>query len=201
MPQVLLVDACTQGPPQSRTAVLGDAFVSAYEVAHGDSIYGEHVLRELLLKPFTQATVQDRLNLLAIKAMEDPMFTLAHAFSTADIIVVTAPFWDCSFPAMLKTYFEHVCVQDITFEYQDDKLHGLCAAKDLVYITTRGGIYERGEYADMDMATPTIKAMARMFGIPNVHFLSAEGLDIVGAKVDSIMETATQAAISLAKAL
>ena len=36
----------------------------------------------------------------------DPAYAPARQFAEADIIVVAAPYWDLSFPAILKAYFE-----------------------------------------------------------------------------------------------
>ena len=36
----------------------------------------------------------------------DPMFRWGKQFASADTIVIAAPYWDLSFPAALKTYFE-----------------------------------------------------------------------------------------------
>ena len=57
-----------------------------------------------------------------------------------DVIVIGAPFWDLSFPAALKLYFENVTVSGITFEYSEKgRPVGKCNAKKLYYITTSGG--------------------------------------------------------------
>ena len=41
----------------------------------------------------------------------DPAFSLANQFAAADRIVIAAPYWDLSFPAALKQYFEHINVR------------------------------------------------------------------------------------------
>ena len=36
------------------------------------------------------------------------------------VIVIAAPYWDLSFPAVLKTYLEQINVLGVTFDYSDD---------------------------------------------------------------------------------
>ena len=40
--------------------------------------------------------------LIAAGSLDDPMFAMARQFAAADTVVIAAPFWDLSFPAMLK---------------------------------------------------------------------------------------------------
>lgn len=117
----------------------------------------------------------------------DPVFTPASRFSEADIIVIAAPYWDLSFPAVLKAYFEQVNVLGLTFEYTEDGFpRGLCRAGKLIYVTTAGGPIISDEYG-----YGYIKALAQNFyGIPDVCQVKAEGLDMIGADVDEILNQA-----------
>jgi FMN-dependent NADH-azoreductase len=114
-------------------------------------------------------------------------FDYARQFSKADVIVIGAPFWDLSFPAALKLYFENVTVSGITFEYSDKgRPVSKCNAKELYYITTSGGYIGNNNFG-----FDYVKALAEnFFGINDISFYSAEGLDIMGADVKSIMNEA-----------
>jgi FMN-dependent NADH-azoreductase len=90
------------------------------------------------------------------------------------------------FPAVVKLYFESVTVSGLTFVYGENGIpKGLCSAKKLIYVTTSGGpiIHNFGyEY---------VAALAKSFyGIKEVKFISAQGLDIKGADADMIMQKA-----------
>ena len=117
----------------------------------------------------------------------DPAYAPARQFAEADIIVVAAPYWDLSFPAILKAYFEQVNVVGLTFEYTDDGLpRGLCKAKKLIYVTTAGGPIISDEYG-----YGYVKALAQGFyGIADVRQVKAEGLDMIGADVKEILNKA-----------
>lgn len=116
-----------------------------------------------------------------------PMFAPAHQFAQADYIVIEAPFWDMSFPALLKMYIETISVSGITFKYCHKGYPvGRSKAKHLFYVTTAGG-----PIIDDCFGYGYIKYMAETFyGIPKVHKFAAENLDIIGADVNAIMEEA-----------
>ena len=117
------------------------------------------------------------------------MFNYARAFASADEIVVAAPFWDLSFPASLKQYFEQINVVGITFRYTSGGIpQGLCRASKLTYITTAGGEFFPPEYG-----FGYIDALARNFyGIKNTRLIKATGLDVDGADVEAILNRAQE---------
>lgn len=121
-------------------------------------------------------------------------FKYAKQFRDADAIVIAAPFWDLSFPSVLKVYFENITVSGITFEYsQEGRPVGKCNAKKLYYITTSGGYIGENNFG-----FDYIKALAvNFFGIQDVYFYSAEGLDIYDADVQGIMDKAKESISNL----
>ena len=103
------------------------------------------------------------------------------------MIVIAAPFWDLSFPSALKQYFEQINVIGLTFTYSDDgRPVGLCRAKKLFYVTTAGGKIYNDEYG-----SGYVKALAENFyGIAETVCFKAEGLDIYGTDIDSLLNDA-----------
>ena len=85
---------------------------------------------------------------------------------------------------MLKQYFEQINVLGLTFTYSDAGIpQGLCKAKKLYYVTTAGGPVISDEYG-----FGYVKALAKIFyGIAEVYQIKAEGLDIIGADVEKIL--------------
>ena len=114
-------------------------------------------------------------------------YKFAKQFASADTIVIAAPFWDLSFPAVVKIYFENITVSGLTFEYsKEGRPIGKCCAKKLYYITTSGGYIGKNNFG-----FEYVKSLAEnFFGIDEVFFFSAEGLDIFGADIKAIMDKA-----------
>ena len=116
----------------------------------------------------------------------DEMFELARQFAMAETIVIAVPYWDLMFPAVVKTYFEAITVSGLTFNYGENGIPvGLCKAKKLIYVTTSGGPIIQNFGYDY------VATLAKMFyGIKETMFISAQGLDIQGADVSSILNEA-----------
>ena len=174
---ILFINACVR--KESRTKRLADFLLSGLN----DDV--KEVRLEKIQFPITDDDfILERYRRLENNDINAPMFDLARAFAKADTIVVAAPYWDLSFPATLKQYFEQVCVIGITFRYNNEGLPvGMCNAKKLYYVTTAGG-----KILSDDYGFGYVKALSQEFyGIPEVECIKAEGLDIVGADVEKIL--------------
>ena len=175
---VLFINACVRA--QSRSKRLADQLLSKLD---GD--VEEIKLEELDFPKVDEAFLQKRDRLIADRQFSDPLFHHARQFSAADQIVIAAPYWDLSFPAALKQYFEQINVLGITFVYTPEGIpKGLCRAKKLFYVTTAGGMYVPEEFG-----YGYVKALAQNFyGIADVELIKAVGLDIDGADAEKIMQ-------------
>ena len=193
MKKVLFVD-CTMREG-SRTKELADAFFSAlnsdYEVTHLK-------LDKEDLKPLSGEFFEDRQVLLKRRELNHPRFRYAHQFVEADMIVIAAPLWDLSFPALLKIYIENVSVDGISFVATADGLKGTAKATDMVYLTTRGGFYTGDP---MESALPQLANLAVFFGVDHFHAVAADGMDVVGFDGAASLDEAKKKAAALAKEL
>ena len=151
--------------------------------------YTEIFLPDLDLKPLSAEASDKRDRLCAACDYSDPMFDLARQFAAAERIVIAAPYWDSSFPSLLKIYLENIYVTGIVTKYlSDGSVAGLCRADELIYVTTAGGFY-----APEDYGFGYVKALAlSYYGIQDVRKIEADGLDIRGADVDAIMAAAEE---------
>ncbi len=138
------------------------------------------------IAPLCEGSLYHRDKLIASESFDAEGFAYARDFAAADIIVIAAPYWDLSFPALLKIYAENINVCGITFRYDENGVPiSLCRAKTLYYITTAGGPIVH------NMGFDYIRALAENFyGIKDIRFISAEGLDIYGADVEKILAEA-----------
>ena len=172
--KILFINACTR--PESRTAELSKHLLSRLNGEITEvNLYKEEFL------PLCNKGIKKR----AMHDISGVEFKYAQQFSKADIIVIAAPFWDLSLPAVLKLYFENITVSGITFEYSEKGCPvSKCRAEKLYYVTTSGGYIGNNNFG-----FDYVKALAEnFFGINDISFYSAEGLDIFGADVKEIID-------------
>jgi len=100
----------------------------------------------------------------------------ASAIAGADRILIAAPFWDMSFPAVLKCFFEQTSLFDITFTDNGNTCVGLCKAPKVLYITTRGMDIPTGNLREQ--ATPYLKALVgSLWNLGELTTISARNMD------------------------
>ena len=179
MEKILFINACVR--PNSRTLEL-----AKYVLEQLSGEVDEVKLYEQKLAPLDLEEMELRDKSSKNKNFTNSIFNHAKQFANAETIVIAAPYWDLMFPAVLKCYFENITVNGLTFAYGENGIpYGLCKAKKLIYVTTSGGpiIYNFGfDY---------VSALAKSFyGINDVQLVKAEGLDIYGADVSSIIDKA-----------
>jgi len=174
---VLYVNACVR--KESRTERLAKALLKRL-----GSEYEEVKLAGEKLQPLSEEMLDRRTERIERREYSDPMFRLARQFQKADEIVIAAPYWDLSFPAILKLYLENVYVTGLVSAYTESgEPHGLCRAGKLWYVTTAGGPYVP------DFSYAYIRTMARdYFGIPETELIAAEMLDVQGYDAAGIVE-------------
>lgn len=187
MRNLLFVNSCVRDEGVSRTLELSKNVI---DTINKDNKYNvvELNLNEMGIKPINKDYLSMRNELIKNKEYDSGEFSLARRFADADIIVIGAPYWDLSFPALLKNFIELICVGGITFKYgEGGEEIGLCKAKSLIYVTTSGGYIE-----NQNFGYDYIKAIAKMVGIENTKFVSAEGLDIWENDSHAIMNDAKE---------
>ena len=175
---ILYINACAR--KNSRTNELAQYALSKL---HGD--IEEINLDFEKITPLYAERLELRDSLLKDKNYNHPMFSYAKQFANADTILIAAPYWDLSFSAILKTYIENINVNGITFSYSEKGYPiSLCKAQKMIYITTSGGPIISDYYG-----FGYIKSLAENFyGIKDIIYVKAEGLDILGSNVQEILE-------------
>ena len=178
----LFIDACVR--EESRTRRLANRLL-----AHLGTPDRTLKLDRARFPVADESFLKRRDGLLARGWTDAPIFDFARQFAEADEIVIAAPCWDLSFPAVLKQYLEQVNVVGITFRYGEDGIPvGLCRAKRLFYLTTSGGCHLPDAFG-----YGYVEALSRGFyGIEEVLQIKAEGLDLDGADVEAILREAEQ---------
>ena len=179
---ILFINACVR--KDSRTRRLADQLLSKL----GEP-YEEIRLSEIAFPAADEDFLIQRDRLILRGEFDSPVFDLARQFSRAQAVVIAAPYWDLSFPAALKQYFEQINVVGITFRYTEAGVPvGLCRADRLYYVTTAGGYYVPEEFG-----FGYVKALAQnYYGIEDTRLIRAVGFDIDGADTEAILRSAEE---------
>lgn len=187
MKRVLFVNGCIRGKDISRSYQLAQAFLAPF--SEKGFLVEEVELGALCPSYLHYGNFAAREEKIAAGNFDDPLFDLARQFVSADVLLFAAPFWEYSFPAVVKAYIEQVSVCGMAFHYTPQGVEGLCRAKALVFCTTRGG-FATGESAHLEQGGRYLKAMCEMYGIDKMEMVAAEGLDVDGMDVEAAMEKA-----------
>lgn len=188
--KVLLVNACYH-KETSRTEVLTRALISLLK-EKGAEVEVLDLNKENLL-PLSEEELDRRQRLIADNDFSDPIFKYPNQFKEADVVVVSAPYWDFSFPATLKIYIEYLSAMNILYTYDSEGIsHGLSKVKSLYYVSTAGGDVANENYGFFEW-----EALGKRFGVEKVIPLMVMGTDIVGNDVKGMLEDKISALASL----
>lgn len=183
MKKILYVDGCVNRQ-NSRTERLAQSFLRKLDNQKCCQIY-TLILEDLELKPLDSNLLSLRNAKIAKGDYSHATFEAAQQFALADEIVIAAPYWDMSFPAMVKIFIENICVNGLTFRYNACGIpEGLTNIKSATFITTAGGFI-----GDNNFGFAYLKGIFnQLFGIKEVNFICAEGLDIAENNPDEIIQ-------------
>ncbi len=179
---ILFINACAR--KESRTLRLARALEEKIDPL---GTVEEVDLYNFELPPLDQDRIYMRDRALAENDFSDVYFDTSKQFAKADDIIIAAPYWDLSFPAVLKQYLETVSVNGIAFRYtQEGDPEGLCRAKRLYYVMTAGG-----EVGNFNLGYDYVKALTMgLFGVKRTWCVRAVGLDIIGVDAEAVMQNA-----------
>ena len=192
--KLLFVDCCiSQRGRASRTRMLAEAYLRAFRESHSGWEVEVIDLSTLHLQPLNATALDYRDRLARQGRFDDSMYELARRFRDADRVLVAAPFWDLTFPAILRTYIEYISANGVTYHYDEQGPHGDCHADRLTYLTS-GGDFER----ENSLGVLYWQQMTVMMGIPGYDYVFAGGLDAVPDQAEQIMADACRRAAELA---
>lgn len=104
--------------------------------------------------------------------------TLLEEFLAADAIVLGAPMYNFTIPSQLKAWLDRVLVAGRTFKYTENGPVGLAGGKQVVIVSTRGGVYSEGPANAMDHQESYLRAVLGFVGITDVTVVRAEGVNL-----------------------
>ena len=186
MKNILYINACVKRDVESRTNLLAQTYLKK-SLETQDCRLSTVNLEDTMMQPLSGKLLAEREKAIANNDFSDASFDLARNFAAADEVVIAAPYWDMSFPASLKLYMEQLCVNKLTFHYNEKGIPcGLTNIKKVVYLTTAGGYIGNNNFG-----FDYIKGVfTTLFGVGDIAFFSAEGLDIYGNDPERILSDA-----------
>lgn len=166
MRKIFYVDACLR--TGSNTKKIADAIIA--------KLAERYEIETVRLSENTFPVVNnDILNDRANGIVPEEYVEMAKKLADADRLVIAAPFWDMSFPSALKVFLENMSLFNVTFGSNEKECYGLCKAEKVLYITTRGMNINTGDA--LEQATPYIKAIGKLWGLGELHVISAQNMD------------------------
>ena len=102
---------------------------------------------------------------------------LCDQFVAADWVVLAAPMWSLSFPAVVKQYLDCIILNGKTIAFTDEKPHGLLNDRDrsFVYVQASGGRLPLLLRPVLNKGLNYVSDMMRFMGVAHVYELLADG--------------------------
>ena len=190
MKSLVIIDACVR-QSDSRTLRIAEPVIEALSKRYRITRYD---LPQMDIVPLNPGLFEER----GLGEIPSWARDAATAIAQADRILIAAPFWDMSFPAVLKCFFEQVSLFDITFTDNGKTCVGLCKAPRVLYITTRGMDIPTGD--PREQATPYLRALGTLWNLGKLSVVSAQNMDYsTGEEIDAKIESATAEALALVR--
>ena len=113
-------------------------------------------------------------------------------FLASDVVVVGAPMYNFSISSQLKSWIDRLSVAGKTFRYTDKGPQGLAGGKRVIVASSRGGFYgPQTPTASFDHQETYLRGVFAFFGITDVTFIRAEGVNVGPDQRKAAIEAAT----------
>ncbi|MCL2826467.1 MAG: NAD(P)H-dependent oxidoreductase, partial [Eggerthellaceae bacterium] len=163
MSTLLYVHANPKPKGESETIRISDALIEAYKESHPDDTVIDLDLYKENIGFLTEESIALH-NVQPGEGRDHPQLKYAYQFLEADKVVIAAPFWNLSFPAIIKAYLDYVTVSGITFAYTSQGPRGLCNGKKAIHVVTRGGAYSQEPLASLELGDRYLRTLFTFLG-------------------------------------
>ncbi|MCI3924697.1 FMN-dependent NADH-azoreductase [Paenibacillus sp. TRM 82003] len=210
MEKMLYITANPKAVEQSYCLSVGQAFLEAYRGAKPGAeiieldLYQTHIpqidtdvfsgwgkLQQG--KAFDELSADEKAKVARINELTDQ-------FIAADKYVFVTPFWNFSFPPIVKAYVDAICIAGKTFRYTAQGPEGLLNNKKAVHIQARGGVYSEGPAKEMEFGDRYLRTIFGFVGIRDVETIAVEGMAQSPDQAQAIKEQAIARAREVAQA-
>jgi len=199
MSTLLYVHANPKPQGMSRTIRISHAFVEAYKESHPNDTVIDLDLYKEDIGFLTEESVLLH-NVQPGEGRDHPQLKYAYQFLEADKVVIAAPFWNLSFPAIIKAYMDYVTVSGITFAYTPQGPVGQCQGKKAVHIVTRGGGYSEEPLASLELGDRYLRTLFTFLGFSEFTTIAIDNMDRTSTDVEAVLDEASQVAREKAQA-
>jgi len=110
MAKLLYIKANPKPDHLSRTFQIAESFIDVYRQTHPED---EIITLDLYKENIHWLTEDDLSTAFSSEAAANkdyPVLKYAHQFAAADKYVIAEPMWNLGIPAILKAYFDYVCL-------------------------------------------------------------------------------------------
>ena len=104
---------------------------------------------------------------------------LVDEFLAADRYVLSAPMYNFSIPAVLKSYIDYIVRPRRTFAVTQNGFQGLVTDRKMLLVQARGSDFRPGSaYDAVNFQEPYLKTVFGFIGITDIETINANGLNI-----------------------
>ena len=167
MKRIILINSCVRGN-ESRTLKLTRGIIDRLKEK---AVFEEINLSNLGLIPYTESNNPN------YHGVESRFVELAKKIADSDGLLIAAPFWDMSFPSLLKVFLEKLSLNEIMFKDNGKTCVGIAKCPFMFYVTTRG--MNIPDNSSLEQASPYLKALCELWGIKHFDFVSVFNCDYI----------------------
>jgi len=171
MEKILFINAC-YNYEKSRTLYLAKKIFEKFDI-DSNFDFEEVRLKDLHLLPLSEERLKLRFDLANKHLFDMDMLTYSKKILSADIVVIAAPFYDFSYPSILKLFIENVSVPNLMYTYSKDGYEGFARGRKFIYMTTRGSNLPDSE----DFGYLSMDRMFKLFGFKESQLIGFAGTD------------------------
>ncbi len=190
MSKLVVINACVR-QDDSRTLRVAEPIIEALSKRYAVVRYDLPQMDFVLPLSTEKLAERDR-GVIAPWALE-----AAKNIAEADRIIIASPFWDMSFPAVLKCFFEQTTLFGVTFVDDGKTCSGLCKSPKVLYITTRGSNIATGD--PLEQATPYIKAIGTLWNLGELTTLAVTNTDYAPDELETKLSACISQGLALAE--
>lgn len=186
MEKILFINSC-YNYEKSRTLYLTNKLFEKFDI---DSKFDfeEIRLKDLHLLPLSEEKLKLRFDLANKHLFDMDMLTYSKKILSADIVVIAAPFYDFSYPSILKLFIENISMPNLMYNYTNEGYQGYARGRKFIYITTRGANMPDSE----DFGYLNLDRMFKLFGFKESQLIGFGGTDFYEdpyKKIDELVKT------------